>query len=188
MSSDRSGGREPGRTGEGAASLVGEGEPLLRSVRVRRVIRSSHPPAPERPSDPRDVSGARVLPRPGPAAGAIVDGEESTETRAKKVTPVERPRRRRNVQTAHAGERQVSERVRKDTPAARPLSFPRRVVSDPLATHADVAGSAAGDSLQPRAERIAQSRVSGLLTERWREISVAVVLAIAAAVCTLLLR
>ena len=124
MSFERSGGRGPGRPGEGAASPAAEKSEALRSVRVRRVIRSSHPPAAERTApDARDVSGARALPTS--RRGPVVDGEESTETRAKKVTPAERPRRRRIVQAGR-----VLERSRNDTLPARPMSLQRRMQPD----------------------------------------------------------
>ena len=73
--------------------------------------------------DARDVSGARALPLARPAV--IEPDEESSETRAKKVTPAERPRKRRQVQVA-----EVVERARRDTPAARPSSRQRMLAAD----------------------------------------------------------
>jgi hypothetical protein len=113
---DRSGSRGAGRGTDDVSPVnPGDAEPPGHSMRVRRVVRSSRPPA-GFDRDARDLSGARAL----PVSQRVVIGsdEESSQMRAKRATPAERPRRRRQVQVA-----QADARSRKSTPPARPSSL-----------------------------------------------------------------
>jgi len=109
-SSDRFDGPPKGRRGADADQAQDDPPaPVERSTSGRIIVRSSsHPPTGE-VAAPGDTSGAHPLPD-GPG-----------ETRIKRDTPAERPRRRRQVETGVTGLRRT-----RDTAPALPTSLKRR--------------------------------------------------------------
>jgi hypothetical protein len=138
-SSDRSDGNGSGPRGPARTEDATPPKPIERSPRGRIVIRSSsHPPRGDMPPAADEASGARHLPTEEPAA------EEPVEVRAKRDTPAERPRRRRQVRSA-----QLEERGRRDAAGGQRRRSPTSVAA-PGAEGANArAGRDAASEAQP---------------------------------------